>query len=103
LWSLGASIFNNTTTAMPRSVSNEAAQLSICSLPRGPIGVGVFVFVVDFAQVTDVGVNVHVAGNVVKGVISNSGEVDDMLDQESRFEISCFDPNSHLKGNIVKY
>lgn len=37
--------------------------------PHGPIGVGVFVAVVNLAQVVDVGVEVPVAGNVVEGVI----------------------------------
>jgi hypothetical protein len=52
--------------------------------PHGPIGISVFIAVVNVAQIVDVGVEVPVAGNVVEGVVLQ-GEVDDMLDLEGAF------------------
>lgn len=52
--------------------------------PHSPIGIGVFIAVVNLAQVVDVGMEVPVAGNVVEGVILQC-EVDDMLDLEGAF------------------
>lgn len=49
--------------------------------PHSPIGVGVFVAVVNVAQVVDVRVEVPVAGDVVEGVVFQ-GEVDDVLNLE---------------------
>lgn len=52
--------------------------------PHSPIGIGVFIAVVNLVQVVDVGMEVPVAGNVVEGVILQC-EVDDMLDLEGAF------------------